>query len=87
MKSRAGKVGATKKTNQDNFIIKESFLLNPEIYFLAVFDGHGTDGHKVSQFLKIALMRKIPNFIKFISYVENLTRPENMTNAMKKHNI
>ena len=41
------------KTNQDNFYTQSSKITNSYIeYTFGVFDGHGTDGHLVSQTLK-----------------------------------
>ena len=39
------------KTNQDSYIAKIKVIEDPEIAFLGVFDGHGINGHKVSEFL------------------------------------
>lgn len=58
VRSRAGRVGNTKKTNQDNYVINHSFFGHGDSAFFTVVDGHGTDGHKVSHFLKINLGSK-----------------------------
>ena len=43
------------KTNQDAIFIQVDFEQTDELSVFAVFDGHGTLGHKVSEFLKKAL--------------------------------
>ena len=55
LRTKAGKIANTRKINQDNYIIHKNFLDNPKNCVLGVFDGHGGDGHKVSQYLKTYL--------------------------------
>lgn len=43
------------KTNQDSVFIQVDFEQSDNCSAFAVFDGHGTLGHKVSEFLKKAL--------------------------------
>ena len=52
-RTRAGFNGISMKTNQDSFIYNKMLMGDPEKSFLAVFDGHGSNGHKVSQYLKL----------------------------------
>ena len=63
------------KTNQDAYFVKENFLKNNEYFFIGVCDGHGEQGHVVSNFVT----SKLP------SYITELNN-ENITNAFKKVN-
>ncbi|CAI2387371.1 unnamed protein product [Moneuplotes crassus] len=51
--------GFKKKQNQDSSIILQNFLGITNNYFLGVFDGHGTNGAKVSGFIKNAIPEEI----------------------------
>ena len=44
------------KTNQDSYITKEEDLINSKEYTFGVFDGHGLQGHLVSEGIKNFLM-------------------------------
>ena len=44
------------KTNQDSYLAKEEDLINNKIYTFGVFDGHGLQGHLVSEEIKNFLM-------------------------------
>jgi serine/threonine protein phosphatase PrpC len=50
--SRPGRVGETLKTNQDAFRNCLCFLERKDMMSFAVFDGHGAEGHLVSQYLQ-----------------------------------
>ena len=63
------------KTNQDAYFVKENFLKNNEYFFIGVCDGHGEQGHIVSNFVT----SKLP------SYITELNN-ENITNAFKRIN-
>ena len=63
------------KTNQDAYFVKENFLKNSEYYFIGVCDGHGEQGHVVSNYV----INKLPNAIQDLSN-------ENITEAFKKIN-
>ena len=43
------------KTNQDSFFIEKDFLDSPEHFFLGVCDGHGINGHLISDFISNTL--------------------------------
>jgi hypothetical protein len=49
--SIAGRSEGKPKTNQDAYFIDTDLHDDPDLPLLAVFDGHGLSGHKVSQFL------------------------------------
>ena len=51
------------KTNQDAYFVKENFLKNNECYFIGVCDGHGEQGHVVSNYV----INKLPVYIKDLS--------------------
>ena len=62
VKSKAGALpGKPQKTNQDAFIIKKTLLDNPNYGFYSVCDGHGINGHFVSDFVK----KTLPSNFKF----------------------
>lgn len=63
-RTRAGFNGISMKTNQDSFIYNKMLMGDPEKSFLAVFDGHGSNGHKVSQYLKLHLIEFLINKFK-----------------------
>jgi serine/threonine protein phosphatase PrpC len=47
------------KTNQDSVLLKNKILGDCGISMMAVFDGHGSEGHLVSKFLVANLIGKI----------------------------
>ena len=49
--TQAGKTEEGPKINQDSFIEIESINNNPNFNIFGVFDGHGTQGHLISQFM------------------------------------
>lgn len=49
--SSAGRSDGRVKTNQDSFIVDTVFQGNPGRALIGIFDGHGLQGHKVSNFL------------------------------------
>lgn len=50
--SQAGKDEQGKtKTNQDNYVMLDSMFNNPKISIFGVLDGHGTNGHLVSDYV------------------------------------
>lgn len=51
-KSIPGYAKGIRKLNQDTFLISESISDEPELALLAVYDGHGMFGNRVSNFLK-----------------------------------
>lgn len=55
------------KTNQDNYVFLESLLNVKHFDIFGVFDGHGTNGHFVSNFIKVSVTNffsKEKHFIK-----------------------
>ena len=50
------------KTNQDTFILIENFMMNDR-YLFGVCDGHGVNGHFVSEFVKEILPENIEYFL------------------------
>ncbi|CAI2381896.1 unnamed protein product [Moneuplotes crassus] len=46
----------TKKVNQDSFIVKQKLCDENGTWMLAVLDGHGTEGHLVSDYVKHQLV-------------------------------
>ena len=63
------------KTNQDAYFVKENFLKNSEYFYIGVCDGHGEQGHVVSNYV----INKLPSYIKDLSN-------ETITEAFKKIN-
>jgi serine/threonine protein phosphatase PrpC len=63
------------KTNQDAYFVKENFLKNNECYFIGVCDGHGEQGHVISNYV----INKLPAYIKDLS-------SGSITEAFKKIN-
>ena len=63
------------KTNQDNFFIIKEFLGDQEQFFLGVCDGHGTNGHLVSEYIS----NNLPNYLKDTSD-ESIINSFNLTN-------
>lgn len=43
------------KINQDNFFIKKDFLNKPEQFFIGICDGHGVQGHLISEYVSTNL--------------------------------
>ena len=56
------------KKNQDAYVVVKNFLGFSDHWFFGVFDGHGTEGHKVSHYIKRQLPQKIiENFMNLKS--------------------
>jgi len=47
------------KQNQDNYFMKLKFMNDKNMNLFGVMDGHGQDGHLVSQFIKSHLPSNI----------------------------
>jgi serine/threonine protein phosphatase PrpC len=43
---------ASQRKNQDNVLIRPSFAGRPELHLFGVFDGHGTEGHTISAYVR-----------------------------------
>lgn len=55
------------KTNQDEVIINLNLMNLPHMHFIAVCDGHGSNGHIIAKFIKEHLPAEIiKNMHKFI---------------------
>ena len=51
------------KINQDNFFIKKDFLNKPEHFYIGICDGHGMQGHLISEYVS----KNLPIFLNDIS--------------------
>ena len=63
-RSKGGHSGATPKTNQDSWVVEFDYMGINDAVYAAVFDGHGTQGHKASGYLKIHTQKNLDNFLK-----------------------
>lgn len=71
-KTRVGQLnGKSKKDNQDSFIIHSNLNGNSSNYLFSVCDGHGTNGHLVSRYLKKKFPKKFENFLNSYKSQEN----------------
>jgi len=60
VRTRAGSTyTGVRKTNQDSYIAHPNFGRNPNRFLFGVCDGHGSNGHFVSEFIKETLPSKI----------------------------
>lgn len=65
LRTRTGNTrGVSKKTNQDAYTIIPNFGDTKGQYLFGVFDGHGVNGHHVSDFIKSTLPRNISSKIE-----------------------
>ncbi len=67
-----------RKKNQDNFIIEKNINNIPEFNIFAVLDGHGDNGHIVSQLASKYLIKK------FTSITQDFNDVESVYNFLKK---
>ena len=67
-----------KANNQDNYFIKKNFAGHKDYIFMSVCDGHGLNGHHVSNFIKTILP---------IDMSENLKHCNILTETEKIHEI
>lgn len=51
-KTRTGFIPQMHKVNQDSYLILKEFAGIPKLWMIGVMDGHGANGHNVSQFVK-----------------------------------
>jgi serine/threonine protein phosphatase PrpC len=56
------------KTNQDAYVVIKNFFNLENNWFFGVFDGHGTDGHIISHYVKKTLPELIMS--KFLKQVK-----------------
>ncbi|EAS03218.2 protein phosphatase 2c (macronuclear) [Tetrahymena thermophila SB210] len=70
-----------KKQNQDSFFMSEKMSNKDydQIYFLGVMDGHGTNGHLVSQFIKNNIIEEYKQQGDEINYAQKLI---NLTDSL-----
>lgn len=74
------KKGTKNPVNQDNFFV----IVEKRIKFMAVFDGHGLNGHLMSRFAMGAMAKFIQNSRKFNQKdIEEMSNEE-MTKAIRK---
>jgi hypothetical protein len=64
VRTKAGHSGSTAKTNQDAYVVETDYLGHKDCLYSAVFDGHGTQGHKVSEFLKKQCHRNLQTYLR-----------------------
>ncbi|KAL4506865.1 hypothetical protein ABPG72_001286 [Tetrahymena utriculariae] len=80
MKTKAGcTINKVTKTNQDSAIVNPKILSDINIFQFAVGDGHGLNGHLVSQLIKKNLPKNVHKFLKPDDY-----SPDNMKNAINR---
>jgi serine/threonine protein phosphatase PrpC len=63
VKTRQGYIPGQKKTNQDNFIAINNFSGIKDHWMMGVCDGHGVQGHLVSNFIKVNLPKILSNLM------------------------
>lgn len=69
------------KINQDNFFIIKEFLGDQEQFYLGVCDGHGINGHLVSEYIS----KNMPNYLQDTSD-ESIIKSFNLTNNSLMNN-
>jgi serine/threonine protein phosphatase PrpC len=52
------------KDNQDAFFVDTAFMDDKEVQYYGVFDGHGGEGDRYSQFARDAVQRRLKDRIK-----------------------
>ena len=67
-----------KENNQDNYFIYKNFMGNKDYIYMSVCDGHGVEGHFVSDFIKETLPHDMS---------ENLKNTNILTETQKAHSI
>ena len=70
------------KTNQDAFICKTNINNIKDFNILGVLDGHGPDGHFVSEYISVI----IPDQIAENQKIKNLLNPEEIYKCLKENN-
>ena len=70
------------KTNQDTFICKTNINNIKDFNILGVLDGHGPDGHFVSEYVSAI----IPDQIAENQEIKNLSTPEEIYQKLKENN-
>jgi len=59
VRTRQGWIPGQKKVNQDSFIIEKNFANLKDLWMLGVCDGHGAQGHLVSNYVKVNLPKTL----------------------------
>ena len=77
VKTRQGFIPGQKKTNQDSYIIHKDFSGINNLWMLGVCDGHGLQGHLVSNFVKITL----PKILNEIIHMQSTSQANNNHNG------
>ena len=75
-------ISGNTKTNQDTFIIKTNINTIKDFNIFGVLDGHGTDGHYVSEFAS----NYIPSQIINNPEIKKLSSPEKIYKKLKDNN-
>lgn len=61
VRTRKGKSGSNSdKVNQDSFLIQPRFMNHQDVYLFGIYDGHGENGHLVSNYIS----SNLPGIIK-----------------------
>ena len=85
--SYAGKnQNGERKTNQDTTLVHLSVGNIKELNMYGILDGHGPQGHFVSQFCRDYFVREMDNYVE-ICKKKGLTAPQNIYNELKKDNF
>ena len=63
VKTKQGYIPGQKKTNQDAYIVLNNFANIRDHWMMGVCDGHGLQGHLVSNFVKVNLPKILQNLI------------------------
>lgn len=64
------------KTNQDNYVMLESVFDNNSINFFGVMDGHGINGHLVSDYVKKSIPTYFTNKDLYITKTNKIISPD-----------
>ena len=74
-----------KENNQDNYFIYKNFMNKKKYIYMSVCDGHGIEGHFVSDFIKEILPFDMSENLKFYNILtDNEKEKEKIYNAIKE---
>lgn len=65
-----------RKVNQDSFLVLKDFAQVQKLWMLGVMDGHGANGHNVSQFVKYQLPAILHGLMTGLSPQQAMESPE-----------
>lgn len=89
-KTVGGMSEGVSKLNQDSIYLESSVMQNPYICLMAVMDGHGMQGHRVSGFLRLNINSKffMNNYLEFFKIIYNslIGGAPNSAVARQSHN-